>query len=128
MSEKTTQTETMLVLGSRPDIRVFRNNVGLAYQGDVATENHPLITLRNYRRVHYGLANGSGDLIGYRSIKIIPEYIGRQLAVFTSIEFKSAHGRATESQVNWAAQVIKAGGIAGIVRSADEAIEVVYGW
>jgi hypothetical protein len=69
--------------------RLFRNNTG---------------TLRDQhgRPVQFGLARGSADLIGYRTITITPEMVGQQVAVFLSIEVKTPTGRIRpEQQHGW---------------------------
>lgn len=108
-----------------PETRLFRNNVGLGYMGTVAREEPPVIVLRNYRHVKYGLHVGSSDLIGWRSIEITPDMVGKRIAVFASVEVKTKTGKPTADQKNWIDQVRKAGGIAGVVRSTDEAIELL---
>ena len=88
--------------------RLFRNNTG---------------TLRDQhgRPVQFGLCKGSADLIGYRSITITPDMVGQQVAVFTSIEVKTATGRLRPEQRAWMGTVQAAGGIAGVARSVEDA-------
>jgi hypothetical protein len=72
--------------------------------------------------VQFGVASpGGSDLIGYRQMVIGPEHVGRTMAVFTAVEVKSATGRATAEQRAFIHHVKQAGGIAGVVRSVDEA-------
>ena len=108
-----------------PSVRLFRNNVGLGYMGTVAREEPPIIVLRNYRYVKYGLHVGSSDLIGWKSIEITPDMIGKRVAVFASVEVKTETGKPTDEQKNWIDQVRKAGGIAGVVRSVDDAVRLL---
>jgi len=107
MNESNTLRAAMLAISAAGGV-VFRNNVGLAVYPDGT-------------RVRYGLAPGSSDLIGWRSVVITPEMVGQRVAVFVAVEVKTATGRATPQQLNFIQQVQQAGGIAGIVRSADEA-------
>ena len=88
--------------------RLFRNNTG---------------TLRdaNGRPVQFGLAVGSADLIGWRTVTITPDMVGQRVAVFTSIEVKSATGRLRPEQRQWLEAVQAAGGIAGVARSVEDA-------
>lgn len=88
--------------------RLFRNNVGVFLTEDG-------------RRVSTGLCPGSSDLIGWQSIEITPEMVGRRVAVFVAIEAKSPAGRPTREQLAFIAAVRAAGGIAGICRSSDDA-------
>jgi len=92
----------------RDHIRLLRNNVG-------ALED------TNGRVVRFGLAPGSGDLIGWRTLIITPDMVGHRIAQFVSLEAKSATGRARADQIAWAAAVTAAGGVAGICRTVDEA-------
>jgi hypothetical protein len=71
--------------------------------------------------VQFGLARGSADLIGWRTITITPDMVGRQLAVFISIEVKTERGRVRPEQHAWLAAVTGAGGIAGVARSVTDA-------
>jgi hypothetical protein len=71
--------------------------------------------------VQFGLAVGSADLIGWTTRTITPDMVGQQVAVFTSIEVKSATGRLRPEQRQWLEAVQAAGGIAGVARSVDDA-------
>jgi hypothetical protein len=88
--------------------RLFRNNTG---------------TLRdqNGRPVQFGLCKGSADLIGWRTVTVTPEMVGATIAVFTSIEVKTATGRIRPEQQQWLDAVQAAGGIAGVARSVEDA-------
>jgi hypothetical protein len=112
-AETTLQQQIRLALGTRPDARLFRNSVG------------SLPDPRTGRLVTFGLARGSGDLIGWRTITIGPEHIGQRLAVFTSIEVKTPTGRIRPEQQHWLAAVQGAGGFAGVARSVGDAITLI---
>jgi hypothetical protein len=92
--------------------RLWRNNTG---------------TLRDQhgRPVQFGLARGSADLIGYRTVTITPEMVGQQVAVFASIEVKTPTGRIRPDQRAWMETVQAAGGIAGVARSVEDALRIV---
>ena len=107
------QQEIRLGLGTRDDVRLFRNQVG------------QLPDPRTGRPVQFGLARGSADLVGWKTIEVTPDMVGQRLAIFTSIEVKTPTGRATPAQKTWMDVVEKAGGIAGIARSADDAMKIV---
>jgi hypothetical protein len=110
-SEQTIQQQIRLTCGTG-STRLFRNNTG---------------TLRDQqgRPVQFGLAKGSADLIGWRTITIGPEHIGQRIAVFTSIEVKTPTGRVSPEQRQWLGAVQAAGGIAGVARSVDDALRIV---
>jgi hypothetical protein len=107
VTEQQIQQEIRLAVG-HGDTRLFRNNTG---------------TLRDQhgRPVTFGLAKGSADLIGWRTVTVTPEMVGQQVAVFTSIEVKTATGRLRPEQRQWLEAVQAAGGIAGVARSVDDA-------
>ena len=107
MTEQQIQQEIRIACGTG-NTRLFRNNTG---------------TLRdqNGRPVSFGLARGSADLIGWRTVTITPDMVGQQVAVFTSIEVKTATGRLRPEQQQWLDAVQAAGGIAGVARSVEDA-------
>ena len=107
------QQEIRLGLGTRDDVRLFRNQVG------------QLPDPRTGRPVQFGLARGSADLVGWKTIEVTPDMVGQRLAVFTSIEVKTPNGRPTQYQKAWLRAVDNAGGIAGIARSVDDALRIV---
>jgi hypothetical protein len=111
MRESAIQKQIQLALGSRPDIRVFRNNVGFIKLGD--------------RAIRYGLMPGSGDLIGWHTRTITAADVGTQVAVFLSVEVKNAAGRERPEQRLWRQAIQAAGGIAFTARSAEEALAAV---
>jgi hypothetical protein len=112
-SETHLQQEIRLALGTKPDLRLYRNNCG------------SLPDPRTGRLVTFGLARGSADLIGWRTVTITPDMVGQQLAVFTSIEVKTPTGRLAPLQANWLDAVQNAGGIAGVARSVTDATNIV---
>lgn len=102
----------MLAL-SKAGACVFRNNIGFA-------------TYPNGAVVKYGVANpGGADCIGWKSITITPDMIGRQVAIFTAIEVKTDKGRLKPEQENFLNAVKKAGGYAGVARSPEQALALL---
>jgi len=119
MSEHSIQNEIRLGISGKATM--FRNNVGTAWIGDATKLKDGSVLIRNPRVFHAGLCEGSSDLIGWRSLTITPEMVGERIAVFAALEVKSKTGRATAGQKNFCNRVIEAGGLAGIVRSLDDA-------
>ena len=107
------QQEIRLALGRIPSLRLFRNQVG------------QLPDPRTGRYVQFGLAKGSSDLVGFKTIKITPEMINQEVAVFVSIEIKTERGKLTEVQQNWLQKVHDSGGIVGVARSIQDALKIV---
>lgn len=110
--------EIKLALGSLPHIRVFRNQVGLAFVGKPP----------NLTPVRTGLVPGSGDLIGWTTRTILPSDVGSKVAVFTSVEVKTATGSKRSNQINWQQQVERAGGVAIFAVTPDEAKQKISQW
>jgi hypothetical protein len=101
--------------------RFFRQNVGMGWTGDIVAQGARQIVLDNYRPLRAGLCTGSGDQIGWvpTIIRDVP------VALFGSIEVKTARGRVSAEQQNFMEQVNAAHGIAIIARSPDEAMEKI---
>lgn len=114
MTETPISREILLALGSRRDVRLFRNNVGVA-------------TTRDGSVIRFGLAPGSSDLIGWRAITVTPDMVGKTIAVFTGVEVKTPKGAIRPNQLTWQSAVRAHGGIAEILRSKSE-INSVINW
>ena len=67
-----------------------------------------------------GLFPGSGDLIGWRTVTVTPDMVGKPIAQFLSIEVKTPTGRVRPDQTNWLVQVNLSGGHAIIARSVSD--------
>lgn len=124
MSEADNQAQIMLRLGSHPDVRLFRNHVGSGFTGQFVRTVDDLTILRNARRATFGLTPGSADLVGWRRLVITPEHVGQALAVFLSVECKSAAGKLRPDQQQWRAVVANMGGLAGMARTPDDAFKI----
>lgn len=121
MNETNITREIMLAIGKFcRNTRIFRNNVGMAWAGE-ATKKGSVIIIQNPRPLHAGLCEGSSDLIGWTSIEVTPDMIGKKVAIFTAIEVKVPGKNPTPEQANFIEQVRQAGGIAGAARSDSEA-------
>ena len=112
-SETKLQQEIRLALGTIPSLRLFRNQVG------------QLPDPRTGRYVQFGLAKGSSDLIGFKTVKITPEMINQEVAVFVSIEIKTERGKLTDIQKNWLQKVQSSGGIVGVARTVKDALNIL---
>lgn len=99
---------------SQVGARLFRNNRGL------------FKTLDGKRKVRAGLeADGSSDLIGWTPVEITEDMVGKTMAVFTAVEVKKNGGRVSKDQQNFIRAVQDFGGIAGVARSEEEALEIL---
>ena len=111
--ETVIQQNIRLALGTRSDLRLFRNQVG------------QLPDPRTGRPVQFGLAKGSADLVGWKTIKVTPDMVGTEIAQFVSLEIKTPDGRLTKQQKAWLDAVLKSGGIADVARSPEDALRIL---
>ena len=128
MTEHVIQQRILLACGSG-DARLWRNNVGTGWAGQatkVTAGNLQAlarglrpgdVVIRNGRPLHAGLCVGSSDLIGYRRVDGV--------AQFVALEVKSATGRPTDQQTQFLNHITSAGGCAAVVRSVDDAHTVL---
>ncbi len=114
MNERNLQDRTRLAISGLKITKLFRNNVGMA-------------TLKNGKKIKFGLCTGSSDLIGWTTKRITLDMIGKDVAVFTAIEVKTGKGKVSEKQRNFLLQIIKDGGLAGVARSEEKAKEIIKG-
>jgi len=128
MTEGEIQSEIRLALGMRGDVRLFRNNQGLAWQGKVVARTSTTITLSLPRVVRFVLAEGGSDLIGLQQVTITPEMVGQSIGAFVAMEVKKPNKDAEDQQEKFLNMVRGLGGKAGVVRSAEDALRVLrYG-
>lgn len=119
----------ILLACSRGPVRLFRCNRGIGWTGKIERPTRATqvlvspgdIVIRKARALHAGLADGNGDLIGWRTVTITPDMVGDEVALFVSLEAKEGTGRLSAEQKNWRDQVQAAGGIATEVRSVEDA-------
>ena len=103
MTEQQIQQAILLELGSRPDVRVWRQNSGMAVP----------LSDKAGRPVRYGV-NGCADISGLVTV----DGVGVRLEV----EVKSASGRQSADQKRFEAMIRSRGGIYILARSVDEAV------
>lgn len=106
------------------NVACYRNNTGSAYQG-IKCRIDDKQGLINLRRIDFGLCDGSSDLIGMVSTVITPEMVGQKVAIFLALEVKVSSKKGSEAQEKFIALVRDQGGIAGVVRNADEALYLI---
>jgi hypothetical protein len=111
----------------RPNVKLFRNNVGVAYYGVKMIVEGVGEVLTKLSRVTYGLFVGSSDMIGWTETVITPDMVGSKVAVFTSLEVKRPKKQPTKEQNDWLDAVKKGGGIAARVDNAGQALELLNG-
>jgi hypothetical protein len=112
-AESSIKAAIRLALGSIKGVAIFNNpqGVGKNPAGQV---------------VKFGVCNpGGSDLIGWTPRVVTPDMVGQQVAIFTAIEVKNETRKPTLEQERFIRNVLAAGGIAGVVRSPDEAVALV---
>lgn len=114
----------MLRVGSLPNVRVFRNNTGTGWVGEM-TMHGQMCMIKNPRPLSAGLVKGSSDLIGWTTLEITPDMVGRKVAVFTAIECKTKQGKADVDQLKFLENVQKAGGISVLARDPETAVTII---
>lgn len=107
MTEQQIQQAILATLGALPDVRLWRQNSGMAV---------PLEALRRGedRPVRYGV-NGCGDLSGVLQVS--------GLGIRLEVEVKAATGRQSDDQKRFQAMIERFGGIYILARSVEEALE-----
>lgn len=108
-SESDVQSLIQQILAIRRDVKFFRNNVGVAAAYDFKKKclRIPIQFIR------YGLRNGSSDLIGWKTITVTHDMVGKKIAIFTAIELKKPKkGVLSDEQIEFIKNVKEAGGIA----------------
>jgi len=135
VSESLIQRDIRLAIGSRPDTRLFRNNTAQGVVGEVEWPKAPKTVkvypgdaiVRHARVLHAGLHEGSSDLVGIHRTLITPSMVGRSVGLFLGLETKDERGRASEPQKRWHQMLLDFGALSGIVRSVEEARQVIEG-
>lgn len=124
MKENNIQKRIMLTV-SKLGTRIFRNNVGTAWNGkNYATKDGKRV-IENAQLIRFGLCKGSSDLIGYTSKTITPDMVGQKVAVFTAIEVKKKGGKQSPEQINFIKRLNDAGGFGGFAYSEAEAAAII---
>ena len=128
-TEADIQAAIRLALGRMPAVRLWRNAMGDAWQGKVASHDGTVVTLIGASHVKFGIGlPGGSDLIGCRQVLVTPAMAGRVIAQFVAIEVKPPPPRRLkfeEGQEAFIAFVQQFGGVAGVARSAEDAERII---
>lgn len=118
-AETRLQQEIMLAL-SQAGCVVWRNNTGQAWLGKVIHQAGKQVTITDAHKMPFGLCVGSSDLIC-----IAPD--GRFMGVEVKLPKRPGKqaGRVSKEQSAFIEGVRAAGGIAGIARSVQDAIDLI---
>jgi hypothetical protein len=94
--------------------RLFAINAGMGWQGKVIRHDGNLLVLSNPRPLHAAPA-GWPDLAGWETIKITPEMVGQEIAVFVAEEIKAGDDKLSEEQSDFGKLLEKMGGIFRVI-------------
>lgn len=125
LSESQLYGEIMRAL-SRDATRLFRQQSGLLWTGQVISHTHDRLVLANPRAVRVGTP-GISDLGGLTSVTVTPDMIGQRVAIDVQIEVKYGRGRPTTEQAAYITAMQGLGCRAGIARSVDDAERIIVG-
>ena len=115
MNPETKIQRRIMIALSEAGHTVWRNETGQFWTGKKIHSDGLNVTLANGRMIPVGLCVGSSDLIGMQA------RTGR----FFALEVKTSTGRASKEQLHFIDHVKRSGGIAGIVRSPEDAVELL---
>jgi hypothetical protein len=97
-----------------PDTVLFRNHTGA------------LRDPKTGQMVRFGLAPGSPDLVGWKSVVVTEDMVGQRIAVFCGIEIKMPGGKLREDQRHFLDRLSGAGGVAAVARSVPDAVAILH--
>lgn len=125
MNQETKIQRRIMLALSEAGCTVWRNETAGAWVGKVIHKAGDQVTLANARMIKFGLCEGSSDIIGVQPVVITQDMVGQTVGVFMAQEVKTATGKASEKQLNFMDVVRRKGGIAGIVRSVKDALQLI---
>ena len=110
------RSQLLIEANKLPNVKLWPNPVGLAWNGRTVRQftekGKRYIVLENPRPVKYGLAPGSCDTIGFKTVAGTP--------CFMALEVKAGSDSLKPKQKNYIDMVKKFGGIAGVVRKIED--------
>jgi hypothetical protein len=106
-------------------VPAYRANVGQAWTGDCLRLENGDMLIKNPRPFKTGLPVGFSDVFGFKTVHITQQHVGMRMAQFYALELKSKTGKATGPQLAFLGAVQNAGGLAGIVRSVEDARQIL---
>jgi hypothetical protein len=100
------------------------------YFGSVLFRNRRgMVRLPNGGMFPYGLGhNGYPDNVGYTPVRITADMVGRQVAVFTAIEAKTATGTVASHQQACIDELKAHGCIAGVAVCGEDVRGIIKEW
>lgn len=127
MLENSIKSLIGIALAKLGNVWTFSNPRGVAWMGKLISHREGMAVIAGARRVEFGLDEGSSDLIGFVKVRITPEMVGKDIAIFFSPEIKrSEDEKPKKHQREWIDFVNREGGIAFSTFSEQDAINKLY--
>jgi hypothetical protein len=125
-NERNVQADIRRALCGRA--KIWRVNVGQAWTGAEIQRCGRTMTITDPRPFDSGLSSGFPDLFGWQKVRIQPEDVGRDVAVFVAIEVKrdDGRGRVSAEQQQFLAALKRDGGKAGVAESVNDALAILF--
>lgn len=111
------------IAAPKHNARMFRNQVGTYIMADPKCWS----CQKHGRRISSGFGKDSPDQVGWQTVVVTPEMVGTKVAVFVGMELKTGKRKPTGGQYNWLKVIKDSGGIAGVVRTIEEAVAIFEG-
>lgn len=115
MNPETKLQRQIMVALSQAGHTVFRNETGKFWAGKVIHKDGRQVTLTNAMMIPVGLAVGSCDIVGLQ----------RDTGRFFGVEVKTKTGRVSAEQSKFIDTINQRGGVAGVARSIEDALELL---
>lgn len=120
------------LLYSKNGDRIFRQNKGAGWYGKFlkppmstsAIINPSDVLIRDAKPMRAGMCPGNTDLVGWTTITIEPEHIGKRLAIFTAIECKTDTLPGSPDRKKFVESVRLAGGFTRVITSIKDILSV----
>lgn len=113
------------LLFSKLGHRLFRHNVGVAYQGETIRMKNGDILIKNPRTIRFGLVEGMGDGVGWTRRQVTPNMLGKYVLIFTTAEIKYGKDRLSSKQLSIHNFINDNGGISYIIKSISDADSLI---
>lgn len=114
-------------LTTRTDAVLVSNPSGTAWLGKLLEHRQSSVLLGFARRVAFGcFAPGAPDMIGFQTVTITQDMVGKQFARFTVLEIKrEGGGRVTADQADVIDMIKSRGGKAAIIDNIAQLHELL---
>lgn len=114
MNKETKIQRLIMIALSEAGHTVWRNETGNFWTGQVIHKDNQTVTLARAQMMPCGLCKGSSDLVGITND-----------GIFFAIEVKTPQGRVSKEQQHFIDHVNEKGGIAGVARSPQDALDLL---